>query len=186
MRIQGKLGVLAALVLVAAMFAAPAQAQVRNSGASPIALNAVLTDSVTLTLSGNAVNFTLTGGSGSNPGSTSITATTTWVLKPNVGSLKLYAFFSSSTSALSDGAGNNIPSADFQISANAGAFNPLTNTVPFGGTNAGLQISSTPILGNNKTGTHSDVMNFNINLTPLPNLPSGTYTGTLTIQAQAI
>jgi hypothetical protein len=29
-------------------------------------------------------------------------------------------------------------------------------------------------------------MNFNINLTPLPNLPSGTYTGTLTIQAQAI
>jgi hypothetical protein len=58
--------------------------------------------------------------------------------------------------------------------------------VPFGGTNAGLQISSTPILGNNKTGTHSDVMNFNINLTPLPTLPSGTYTGTLTIQAQAI
>ena len=43
-----------------------------------------------------------------------------------------------------------------------------------------------PILGNNKTGTHSDVMNFNINLTPLPTLPSGTYTGTLTIQAQAI
>jgi len=29
-------------------------------------------------------------------------------------------------------------------------------------------------------------MNFNINLVPLPNLPAGTYTGTLTIQAQAI
>jgi hypothetical protein len=183
---QAKLGAVAALALVAAMLATPARAQVRNSGASPIALNAVLTDSVTLTLSGNAVNFNLVPGNGSNPGSTSITATTTWVLKPNVGSLKLYAFFSSSTSALTDGAGNNIPSADFQLSANAGPFNALTNTVPFGGANAGLQVSSTPILGNNKTGTHSDVMNFNINLTPLPNLPSGVYTGTLTIQAQAI
>jgi hypothetical protein len=58
--------------------------------------------------------------------------------------------------------------------------------VPFGGANAGLQLSSTPILGNNKTGTRNDVMNFNINLVPLPNLPAGAYTGTLTIQAQAI
>ena len=183
---QRKLGVLAALVLVAAMFVVPAQGQVRNSGASPIALNAVLSDSITLTLSGNAVNFNLVAGNASNPGSTSITATTTWTLKPSVGNLRLYAFFSSSTSALSDGAGNNIPSADFQISANAGPFAALTNTVPFGGANAGLQVSTVRILGNNKTGTHSDVMNFNINLTPLPNLPSGTYTGTLTIQAQAI
>jgi len=183
---QGKLGVSAALALVAAMFVVSAQAQVRNSGASPIALNAVLSDSITLTLSGNAVNFNLVAGNASNPGSTSITATTTWTLKPSVGNLRLYAFFSSSTSALSDGAGNNIPSADFQISANAGPFAALTGTVPFGGANAGLLVSTVRILGNNKTGTHSDVMNFNINLTPLPNLPSGTYTGTLTIQAQAI
>src|SRR6266576_1317294 len=70
MRMQAKLGAVAALVLVAAMLAAPAQAQVRNSGASPIALNAVLSDSVTLTLSGNAVNFMLLGVSASNPGST--------------------------------------------------------------------------------------------------------------------
>jgi hypothetical protein len=175
-----------ALVLLTGMFASLAQGQVLNSGASPIALQAVLANSITLTLSGNAVNFTLVGGSASNPGNTAITATTTWVLKPSVGSLKLYAFFSSSTAALTDGAGSNIPSADFQISANAGAFTALTNTVPFGGANAGLLLSTTPILGNNKTGTHSDVLNFNINLTPLPNLPAGVYTGTLTIQAQAI
>jgi hypothetical protein len=187
---QTKLGAVAALVLAAAMFAVtsavPAQAQVRNSGASPIALQAVLSDSISVNLSGNAVNFNLVGGSANNPGSTSITATTTWILKPSVGSLKLYAFFSSSTSALTDGAGNNIPSADFQLSDNAGAFTALTNTVPFGGANAGLQVSSTPILGNNKSGTRNDVMNFNINLAPLPNLPAGVYTGTLTIQAQAI
>jgi hypothetical protein len=185
MQMPAKLGAVA-LILLTLMLASVAQGQVRNSGASPIALQAVLANSITLTLSGNAVNFTLVGGNGSNPGNTSITATTTWVLKPSVGSLKLYAFFSSSTTALTDGAGNNIPSADFQISANAGAFTALTNTVPFGGANAGLLLSTTPILGNNKTGTHSDVLNFNINLTPLPNLPAGVYTGTLTLQAQAI
>ena len=185
MPMQTKFGTIAALALAAAMFVAPAQAQVRSSGASPIVLNAILPDSITLTLSGNAVNFTLVGGSASNPGSTGITATTTWLLRPNVNSLKLYAFFSSSTAALSDGAGHNIPSADFEISDNGGAFAALTNTVAFGGANAGLQVSSVRILGNNKTGTNSDVMTFNINLAPLPSLPTGVYTGTLTIQAQA-
>jgi len=185
MRMLTKFGSLAALLLAATMFAAHARAQVRNSGASPIALNAVLSDSITLTLSGNAVNFTLVGGSPTNPGSTGITATTNWVLRPSINSLNVYAFFSSSTAALSDGAGHNIPSADFQISANGGAFAPLTNTVAFGGANAGLQVSSVPIRGYNKTGTKSDVMTFNINLAPLPNLPAGVYTGTLTIQAQA-
>jgi hypothetical protein len=186
MRLQTQLGTVATLVLVAAMFAIPARAQVRNSGASPIALQAVLSQSITLTLSGNAVNFNLAAGSAANPGSTSITATTTWTLKPSTGTLSVYAFFSNSVSALTDGAGNNIPSADFQISNNGGAFTALTNTVPFGGANAGLLLSSTKILGFNKTGTRNDVMNFNINLSPLPNLPAATYTGTLTIQAQAI
>lgn len=187
MKLQAKFGpTVALLALVVAGLAAPSGAQVRNSGASPIALQAVLNDSITVSLSANAVNFNLTAGSASNPGSTSITATTTWLLRPNVASLKVYAFFRNSASALTDGAGNNIPSADFQISNNGGAFTALTNTVPFGGANAGLQLSSTRILGNNKSGTHNDVMNFNINLAPLPNLPAATYTGTLTIQAQAI
>jgi hypothetical protein len=186
MRLQAKLGTAAVVALLAVMLAAPASAQVLNSAASTITLNAVLSQSITLTLSANAVNFNLTSGSAANPGSTSITATTSWTLKPSVGNLKVYAFFGNSGSALTDGAGNNIPSADFQISNNGGAFTALTNTVPFGGANAGLQLSSTPILGNNKSGTRNDVMNFNINLVPLPNLPAGSYTGTLTIQAQAI
>lgn len=187
MKLYSKPGQVAlTLVMLAAFLAIPARAQVLNSAASTITLNAVLSQSVSVTLSANAVNFTLTSGSANNPGSTSITATTTWTLKPSVGSLQLYAFFSNSASALTDGAGNNIPSADFQISNNGGAFNALTNTVPFGGANAGLQLSSTPILGNNRTGTRNDVMNFNINLAPLPQLPAGAYTGTLTIQAQAI
>ena len=185
MRMLIKFGSVMAVAISAILFAVPGRAQVLNSGASPIALNAFLPDSITLTLSANAVNFTLVGGSATNPGSTGITATTSWVLKPSVNSLNLYAFFSSATSALSDGAGHSIPSADFQISANGGAFTALTNTVPFGGPNAGLRVSSLPIRGYNKSGTNSDLMTFNINLAPLPNLPAGVYTGTLTIQAQA-
>jgi hypothetical protein len=173
----------ALLLMTSAVFS---DAQVLNSAAQTITLNAVLSQSLTLTLSANSVNFALTAGSANNAGSTSITATTAWTLKPSVASVNVYAFFSNSTAALTDGAGDNIPSADFEISNNGGAFTALANTVPFGGANAGLQLSSTRILGNNKTGTHNDVMNFNINLAPLPNLPAGAYTGILTIQAQAI
>lgn len=161
-------------------------AQVLNSGAKTIALQAVLNDSISVSLSSSAVNFTLTAGNASNPGSTGVTATTTWLLKPSVGNVSVYAFFSNSAGALTDGAGNNIPSADFQLSDNAGPFTALTSTVPFGGANAGTLVSQTRILGNNKSGSHTDVMNFNINLSTLPNLPASTYTGTLTIQAQAI
>ena len=187
MIVQTKFGrVLAAIAVCFCALTALCRAQVLNSGASTIALQAVLTDSVSVSLSGNAVNFNLTAGSANNPGSTSITATTTWLVRPGTNRVRLYAFFSSSASALTDGSGNNIPSADFQISDNGGAFNPLNNTVPFGGANAGRLLSTTRIRGNNRAGSHSDVMNFNINLAPLPNLPAGTYTGTLTIQAQAL
>ena len=185
LRLQiGRVG--AVLVLAFAALASRSEAQVLNSGASTITLQAVLNDSLTVSLSSSAVNFTLTPGSASNPGSTGITATTAWALKPSVGSVKVYAFFASSTTALTDGAGDNIPSADFEVSNNAGPFTALTTTVPFGGANAGLMLSNTKILGNNRSGSHTDLMNFNINLTTLPSLPAATYTGTLTIQAQAL
>jgi hypothetical protein len=186
MRLRRQLGTVASLALAATLFAIPARAQVVNSAAKPIALNAVLNQSLSVSLSGNAVNFNLTAGSANNPGSTTITATTSWTLNQLVALVSVYAFFSSSTAALSNGAGNNIPSADFQISDNGGAFTALTNTAPFGGANAGMTLGQSLILLFNEKGSRTDVMNFNINLAPLPALPPGNYTGTLTIQAQAI
>ena len=174
------------LSFLGALASITAAAQVLNSGAATIALNANLSESVSLTLSTSAVNFTLTAGSATNAGSTSVVATTTWTLKPSRGNLNVYAFFSSSAAALTDGAGNNIPSSSFEISDNGGAFTALTNTVPFGGANAGLQVATVRILGNNKQGTRTDSMNFNINLSALPNLPAGAYAGTVTIQVQVI
>jgi hypothetical protein len=181
-----KLSRITAVALGLALATTMASAQELNSGAQTIALNANLAESLTLSLSASAVNFTLAAGTAANPGSTNITATTTWVLKPGRTAVGVYAYFANAAAALTDGAGDNIPSADFQISNNAGPFTALTTTVPFGGANAGLMLSNTKILGNNRSGSHTDLMNFNINLTTLPSLPAATYTGTLTIQAQAL
>ena len=176
----------AAILLLASCGLAAGQAL--NSGAKPLALNATLQESISLSLSAHAVNFTLFPGNATNAGSTSITATTRWTLTTARQRLNVYAFFSSSAAALTDGAGHNIPSSAFSISDNGAAFRTLVNTVPFGGANAGRRIARTRLNGGNQTGTRTDVMNFNIDLSPvgLRTLPTGTYTGTLTIQVQAI
>lgn len=183
----GKLFRIAAIALGLALSATMASAQVLNSGAQTITLNATLAESLTLSLSANAVNFPLTAGNPNNPGSTNITATTTWVLKPGRTAVGVYAYFGNAAAALSDGAGDNIPSSAFFIADNAGPSTALTSTVAFGAANGGLQLANVAITGANKSATRTDVMAFNINLTggTLPQLPANTYTGTLNIQAQA-
>ena len=174
-----------AAVLLALTFASSLASAQLNSGAQPIALNASLSESLTVSLTANAVNFTLTPGNANNAGSTNITATTAWVLKPGRTAVGVYAYFASATAALTDGAGDNIPSSAFFISDNGGASTALTGTVAFGGANGGLQLANVAITGANKNSNRTDAMAFNINLTPLPQLPANTYTGTLNIQAQA-
>ena len=158
-----------------------------SSAAQPIALNAQLNESLTVNLSAAAVNFTLAAGSATNAGSTNVIATTAWVLKPGRTTVAVDAYFATAAAALTDGAGDNIPSSAFTISDNGGAAAALVNTVAFGGANAGLQLASVPITGANKNANRTDNMVFNINLSggTLPQLPAATYTGTLNIQAQA-
>jgi hypothetical protein len=174
------------LALVVLSLASLASAQL-NSGAQTINLNATLAESLTLSLSGNSVNFTLAAGSTTNAGSTNITATTAWVLKPGRTAVTVDAYFTDGAAALSDAAGDNIPSSAFKVSNNGGPSNALTNTVAFGASNAGLRLRNTGITGANKSATVTDVMAFNIDLSggTLPQLPAATYTGTLNIQAQA-
>ena len=185
--VSGKFSKMAVLGLFVALAAGLASAQAINSGAQPIALNATLSESLTLSLSANAVNFTLTAGSANNPGSASITATTAWVLKPGRTAVTVDAYFASAAAALTDGAGNNIPSSAFFISDNGGGSVPLVNTVAFGAANAGLRLANVAITAANRASSRNDLMAYTINLTggTLPNLPAGTYTGTLNIQAQA-
>jgi len=176
---------LACCALLLMISAVAGQAQVLNSGVQTISLNANLSESMSVNLSVNSVTFALTAHSATNAGSTGVTATETWIAHPGR-NLSVYAYFSSSTAALTDGFGNNIPSADFSISDNAGAYAPLSNTVAFGAASAGLQLYTVKITGTNRNGTHTDNMLFNINLSTIPQLPAGTYTGVLNIQAQAI
>jgi hypothetical protein len=175
---------LAVIALVVAS-AAGASAQVANSGAQAIALNASLTESLTVSLSANAVNFTLASGSAANAGSANVTATTAWVLKPGRTALGVWAYFATTT-ALTDGT-NNIPSSAFKISDNGGTSTGLTTVSPFNAAADGFQLANVPITALNRAGTRNDIMAFNIDLSTgtLPQLPASVYTGTLNIQAQA-
>ncbi len=177
---------MALIALIAAAASTMASAQALNSGAQAITLNATLAESLTLSLSSNAVNFTLAPGSATNAGSTNITATTSWVLASGRTAVGVHAYFASAAAALTGG-GNNIPSSAFFIADNGGSSTALTNSVAFGGANAGLQLANVAITGANRASSRTDVMAFNINLTggTLPQLPAATYTGTLNIQAQA-
>lgn len=133
----------------------------------------------------NSVNFNLVQGSATNLGSNTISVRTSWVLGAQNRNLTVYCFFANSAAALTGG-GVNIPSSAVSISTNGTPFRPLIISEPFGGANAGRRIvADIPITG---TGNRTDSVDFNIDLTAgtLPQLQAGTYTGTLSIRAQAI
>lgn len=185
-----KIGLLTAVVVAMTSLAS---AQI-NSGAQPITLNATHAESLSMSLSAASVNFTLTAGSATNAGSTSVTATSSWVLKPGRTQVNMYAYFGSAASALvhQDAANTvDIPSSAVEISVNGGANQALStseaNAVGFGAASAGKRLLNIPITGLNKIVTgRNDTLAFNINLSSLPQLPADDYVGTVNMQVQAI
>jgi hypothetical protein len=166
-------------ILLAVM---PARAQL-NSNIAGVNLAANLATSLTVTASPGLVNFALIP-NGTASGSVPITVNTSWTLRPNVGGVTVYAYFTSAAAALTDGAADNIPSSKVSGSVNGGAFGAFTGASPFAA-GSSITLSNWPILGNNRTGNHTDTLNLNISTTGL-SLPAGTYTGVLNIQAQAL
>ena len=144
-------------------------------------------DFMTLTLSGGLVNFNLVPGRASNPGSGPVTVNLTWACPCDTPTFELYAYFNNPGVALTDGAGDNIPPSSISISDNGGAFRRLDGSQPFGAANSGVHLVSIPATGGQRGGSHSDVLNFNIDLSSanMSRLPPGSYSGTLTIQGQA-
>jgi hypothetical protein len=121
-----------------------------------------------------------------------------WNLSPSHSAVALYAYFSSPTQALTDGATtpNNIPTSAFFMKAtsstgtnNIPSFTAVTGTNPgFGAAGASLLVKTVAIGGSNKQVTaDTTTLDFKLDLTvgSTPSLPVGTYTGTLNIQAQA-
>jgi hypothetical protein len=170
------------LVAIALLTCPTSHAQL-NANIANVNLNATLSTSLTVAAAPGLVNFNLVP-NGSANGSATITITTAWTLRPSVGAVTTYAYFTSAASALSDGAGDNIPSAKVSGSPNGAAFVPVTANSPFAA-GSSIQIFTERILGNNRTKTRNDTLDLQINTTGL-NLPAGTYTGVLRIQAQAL
>jgi hypothetical protein len=189
-RFQGKAlgwlrtGLRAAVVLTLATigWAAFAEAQV-NSNSSTVNLTATLPESLTISASPSSVNFTLAS-SGSAAASSQISITTAWALLATRSSLTVYAFASSATAALTDGSGDNIPAANLTGSPNGGSFSSFTGNSSFG-TGTSLTMFTQAITSGNLNSTRTDTLNLSINTTGL-SLPVGTYTGVLTIRAQAL
>jgi hypothetical protein len=181
MRFQKLWMILSAVALLVGISAAPSQAQALDSTNSTVALTATLGESLTVSAAPAAVTFTLVP-NGSAPGSAAVSITTTWALDPTRLGVSLYAYFSTAD-ALTDGGTNTIPTTAVFGSVNGGLPADFTAATPFGN---GMTVFSQALGAGTYSGTSGpDTIDLSIDTTGL-GLPSGTYNGTLNIQAQAI
>lgn len=145
-------------------------------------------DTLSISATPSTVNFLLVPG-GVAAGSSPITITTTYHSVALLSSISLYASLGSSSAALSGGSPvYNIPSSSvFGKDPSGGTATSPTafvQTNPVTGTGGSLKIASySSIIA--LSGTLTDVLSLTIDLTSLPQTPAGTYTGTLTLMAQA-
>jgi hypothetical protein len=174
-------GGFALLVLVLFLAASFAHAQL-NSNIAGVNLAANLRTSLTVTATPGNVNFALVR-NGAALGNVPITVNTSWKLRPGTRRVTTYAYFTTSAAALTDGAGDNIPSSKVSGSVNGGAFTAFTGNSPFAA-GSSLTLSLIRIRRRTTTGNQSDTLNLMISTVGLT-LPPGTYTGVLNIQAQA-
>lgn len=188
MRIQKAwLGGIAAVALSAALSTAASAQAISNIG--NVNLNAVLPQSVTVTVtSGSSVNFALTENAATN-GDVPTVIQTAWNVNPGqVGTVTLYGYFDVPAQALTDGAGNNIPTSWVEGQMATGTpttFTAFTQTNPAGPAGGSLGLFSSVITGLNKVSSRTDNLGLRINLTG-QTLPASTYTGVLRLQARAI
>jgi len=170
---------LGALALVPVL--GPASYAQVNSNNATVTLTANMVESLSVSATPSAVNFTLAA-SGTSTGSAPVVITTTWTLAKSRTSVKLYAYFASAT-ALTDGASDNIPAANVTGALNAGTAAAFNSATPFSA--SGLTLFTQAITASNDNSSHGpDSLVLAINTAGLA-LPAATYTGVLNIQAQA-
>ena len=183
------------MFMLLALMASPAAFAQLISNAPTITLNATLPESLTVNVtSGATVNFTLAANTAANLGSTTSTVQTAWVLSPGRTTVAIWAYVANSAAALTAGGGNNIAASQVTaMAAGSGSTGGVLSTTPSGGGapsfitagGSGVQIGSVAITGTNKASSTTTTLTWSINTTSTPQLPAGTYTGTVNIQAQA-
>lgn len=181
MRLTTKLAVIAGLLALAMVPQSYGQAV--NSNVANVNLNAVMAETLTVSATPGTVNFNLVP-NGPVSGNTPVSITTQWALASTRTKVSLWAYFSTTT-ALTNGVGNNIPNTSVSGNPNGGGLQPFTTTNPFNSANTGVQVFSVAISAANLNVTRTDSLALQIDTTGL-GLPAGTYTGVLNIEAQAL
>lgn len=176
------------VVLVSMLLLLPASAQVTRVGSVNPNSKLLTLSSITVSVSPSLVTFALTP-QGVVSGSSPLVVTTSWSGLSLLSSLNVYAYFMSSTAALSGGSPMvNIPSSCILGKDPSGiptGFTAFTQANPFGGAGSGLELSTLSALLILGTATHTDNLSLEIDLTTIPQLPAGSYSGVLMLQAQA-
>jgi hypothetical protein len=175
------------VVVLGLLLGVPSQAAAQlNSNEGTVTLSATLAESLTVSVLPGSVSFTLTSGSATNAGSTTVAVTTSWALALTRDTIKLYGYFSSASAALAHTSVVNtvdIPSSRVEVSVNGGANQAFDQTVAYGAANAGRQLFSQDLTVLNIAGSRTDTLALNINLGSYV-LPADVYTGTLRLKAQ--
>ena len=142
--------------------------------------------SVTVTAAPALVSFPLVS-QGVAAASSGVAVTTAWTGHNRPSALSLYGYFSGANEALSGGSPTvNIPSSAVLGQMSTGPtriYTPFTQNNPIAGASLLLYCE---LFLNGGSGFRTDMLNMEINLTGLPQLPAGSYTGTLYLQAQML
>ena len=181
-----KIGFVLCILLLVCFRAGDAAAQAVRVGKGAVKLVAAVGGSVTVTAAPAFVSFQLIA-QGVAVSSSGIGVTTTWTGLSRFSGLNVYGYFSGADAALAGGSPLvNIPSSAVLGQVPTGfpsAYTPFTQSNPVGGASLLLYCE---LFLNGGTGSRTDTLNMEIDLKGLPQLPAGTYTGTLYLQAQML
>jgi hypothetical protein len=154
----------------------------------------VLTGTLGVSASPGAVSFTLSP-QALSAGSSSLAITTSWnTLTGSDIAINIYGYFSSTTAALTNTTNSAYvipPSIIEGIVTGTGSTSTsyawFAQTTPFSGA-SGLELASLNggLIQFLQNGSTNNTLSLQIDLTTLPQLPAGTYTGVLNIAAQAM
>jgi len=161
-----------------------------NSSTAGVLLTATLGELLTISATPSAVTFSLVQG-GVAVGSAPVAIQTKWLLLPTRANIFLNGYFASATAALTDGATtpDNIPASAVLGQMTTGSptsYTAFTQNTVLGPVGAGLLLYTQSLTSLTRAVTRTDNLSIEINLTSLPQLPAGVYTGTLTLQAEAL
>jgi hypothetical protein len=183
------------LIMTAALIAAtsPVAFCQLNSNAPTVSLTATLGETLSISATPTSASFTLVAGSTAQA-SAPVAITQNWVLNASRASVTLIGWFANAAQALTSGGSSPvyIPTTEVLGQVTTGApttFTAFTATPTAGQpgvAGASLVLTTTSITNANRNSNRSDNLNLEINLTNQAQLPAGTYTGTLNLEAQAL